>query len=54
MARQSTSLMDTFEIDNEVLTINFVQKQIDYDYSINKNAGNFVGNACLETNNEFQ
>ena len=38
MARQSMILMDTFEKDNEVfyeaLTIHFVQKQIDYDYSI--------------------
>ena len=40
MARQSTSLIDTFENDNEAfeveaLTIHYVQKQIDYHYSIN-------------------
>ena len=40
MAHQSTSLIDTFENDNKHfkrlnLTIHFVQKQIDYDYSIN-------------------
>ena len=39
MARQSTSLMGTFENYNEAfskaLTIHFVQKQIDYDDSIN-------------------
>ena len=36
-AHQSTSLMNTFENDNEAfkaLTIQFVQNQIDYDYSI--------------------
>ena len=39
MARKSMSLMDTLENDNEAfqkpLTIHFVQKQIDCDYSIN-------------------
>ena len=37
MAHHSTSLMHTFENDNKAfkaLTIHFVQKQIDYDYSI--------------------
>ena len=34
MVQQSTTLIDTFEIDNEAF-IHFVQKQIDYDYSIN-------------------
>ena len=41
MMHQSTSLMDTFENDNEAflkdLTVQFVQKEIDYDYSINYN-----------------
>ena len=38
MAHQSTSLMGTFENDNEAfeaLAIHLVQKQVDYDYSIN-------------------
>ena len=39
MACQSTSLMYTLENDNEAfkkaLTVHFVQKQIDYDYSTN-------------------
>ena len=35
MARQSMSLMDAFENDNEALTTHLVHKQIDYDYSIN-------------------
>ena len=37
MAQQGTSLMDTFENDNEAfraLAIHFVQKQFDYDYCI--------------------
>ena len=36
MAQQSTSLMYTFENENEAfraLTVHFVQKEIDYDYS---------------------
>ena len=40
MALQSTSLMDTFENSNEAfkaLTVSFVQKEVDYDYSINQN-----------------
>ena len=38
MTHQSMSVIDTFENDNEAflkaLTIHFVQKQIDYDYSL--------------------
>ena len=38
MTHQRTSLMHTFENDNKAFkasTIHFVQKQMDYDYSIN-------------------
>ena len=38
MAQRGTSLMDTFENDNEAFrafTMHFVQKQFDYDYWIN-------------------
>ena len=57
MAHQSMSLIHTFENDNKAfwaLTIHFMQKQIDYDYSIKFNCINFVDNACLETYCEFQ
>ena len=46
MARQSTSLMDTFENDNEAfykaLNMHFAQKQINYDDSINQNVSLIV------------
>ena len=37
MAHKSMSLMDTFENDEafKALIVHFVQKEIDYDYSIN-------------------
>ena len=40
MAHQSTKVMNASENDNEAfksLTVHFVQKEIDYDYSIIKN-----------------
>ena len=40
MAHQNTSLMNTFENDNEAFkafTLHFVLNEIDYDYSISYN-----------------
>ena len=52
------NLVDTFGINNEAskaLNVHFVQKEIDYDYSISWNVlFNFLDNASLETNREFQ